>query len=726
MAEIIPKSRNEVDTNPATTKQATRTVNTRLEPRPGKSNANASSYASHTQASKARQTDKVELAPSRPPIPTTTSNSDLTDPLAPSNSLLPPSVELNNRSRTSSLRSRGRERKETLSALLSFDAQATNSNKSDLDAYAPSSGGRRKSQVSLSSRGALRSEATASLDLKIAELEQEIKHDEHRYDIHQDMTGGFYGNVVEQAASDSGGIDVPRDGIEACEPGVQLDPNKDGKTCYHDTKRQDHSDSQLDVDSPDFSDQSATELIGKLKSRIGKLQLRIRELEQDLVEQEDSTAEALDGQELAVEREEAAIKKANILEGEIAELDKDLRAKTKDVLEAEEDLKIYNNRLTRLRKDVEYLTEAVKNTSHNSVSGAPDTKKLKDLRWHNNTSPHARGLHQNLLQLTEQMENRIQMSSAQCMHVHYILADKEKELAKAKRDLQAATRELEKPTVLIPNHALEQERDEWKQLYGTERKKREQAERRLEDFKETANSMYRPRLEQQNRELQIDLNVARDKNIRLQERAQALKTRAQRWEGEYKIIKSRSELESQGFGIALGQKEDDLLLCIKEYRDKMKDPALLEVGKLHEKLSALERDQEVTNKAFDRVKMAKSRIEETEIPRLLDNIAKYKEENKMLKDAWAKSGGFQGFGRASGPLTWAKDKSAASNKATSKSAGMNLVYVPTGYYGTHVPRCLHPEETAKRQAVLKLLREEQEKRRAHGDGLDVIVEQFRK
>jgi hypothetical protein len=78
---------------------------------------------------------------------------------------------------------------------------------------------------------------------------------------------------------------------------------------------------------------------------------------------------------------------------------------------------------------------------------------------------------------------------------------------------------------------------------------------------------------------------------------------------------------------------DEMLYCVKEYREKVKDQGHWEVQSLQERVLALEWDQQLTNKAFDQLKVEKARMEETRIPNLQDTTAANKEEIKQLRDA---------------------------------------------------------------------------------------------
>lgn len=328
--------------------------------------------------------------------------------------------------------------------------------------------------------------------------------------------------------------------------------------------------------------------------------------------------EDIDGEEVSPQSQVNATEMASALKDESQTLDQNVRAKSRDHGAAKGEIKIYNERLTGLRRNIELLTNAVKTTIRISARKAPDTKTLQELRWDADDSLEIHELHQSFVQLTERLGNRVQTLSDQNTDYQRVLAEKEIELAKTNKELKAA-RELKQAPG--PSSDMEADHKTCRRIYSIERQRRMEAEHKFIDFK------------RRNRELQVDLNDAHDQNTQLKERAQTLRTRAQRWEGEYKTIKSRAEKESAGLEHTLKQQHDEMIRCVKEYRDKVKDQGHWEVASLREKVEALERHQKVFNEAFDQLKREKARMEDTAIPQLQDTIKANEEEIRKLDDA---------------------------------------------------------------------------------------------
>jgi hypothetical protein len=687
-------------------------------PIPAHLNAKPSSFASHTHASKARQTEKVDLALSKLPVLREGSMIDAREPPAPSSTHQRLATEPRKGRRTFNLRNRGQRRDRNARASSASDGSTLSGREGGHDASTPNFSARQRSQVGFESQDASPSGNWTSPNSEVNVLQRDIKQIERdeKEKLMQGEGTDSCGEAIKPVVGISDRMDDPQpeeqDGAEVPDSGLYTDMNEKqvGGRSLHDTQtigKGDGSHKHLTVNSPSSVNQSETV---NLKSRIKKL-------EKQLAEQKKIAEDARSTADFAILKEEEALKAAE-------KLDQDVQARARELEHARVDLKLYNDRLTTLRLDVEHLTDMVEQSLSNSVNGAPDTKTLKDLRWKSNSSYEAKTLHSNFLHLTKQMESKVQSKfetlSDQYMQMKFALAEKEKELIRAKKELQAAIQA--KQALLTGTAELEKERDHmrndrnlWNKAYLDECSKTQQAEHKFEEFRKLAEAMYRPNLEHLNKELQHDLTTVRDENDRLQERAQRLKTRARRWEGEYKTIKSRAEKESKQMKSALEQQVVEMLRYVKEYHDKVKDPAHWDLKPLQETVRALERDKEVIEEAFHREEREKSRIVEFEIPELLERIEGYEEENKKLKDAWAKMTSARLTGSTiSKSATWEKH---IRNDSTSISAGQ---------FDTYVPKCLHPEETAKREAEVQRFREQQEERRALGNEWDIVLDQMRR
>lgn len=440
----------------------------------------------------------------------------------------------------------------------------------------------------------------------------------------------------------------------------------------------------------------------RLEDAVAKLAHRNQQLEDELVsttesaiKQEEAALEEISAlvsaAESAVRQEEIALIEVTALKENVQKLSQDLEAKNRELDEVKESTKTSGEKLTEMREDVEYLANAVKQTGTDDAS---KTKALRDLRWKPYSSLEAKDLHRHIIRFTTVMEGKIQAASAE-------LECKNAELATAQNNLQV----------------LEESKKYWKRQTEQAQKKNEQIERRLADWKVTAEAMYQPNLEEKNRVLQADLTTARDDYNTMHERMQAQKTRAQRWEAEFKTMQSRAEKESEGFELACEQQRKDMMVCMREYHEKLNDPRYFELEPLHEKVRALERELQVTTEEFDAVKVDKARMEEDVLPGILAQMREYEVEIEGLRDAWGRDGlrAAYAFDVKKGPSNDSREEKTSKYPVHGNSA------TATTRKGKHVPRCLHPKETARREAELKQLRQRQAKHRTSQDNFGTIM-----
>ncbi|KAH4255733.1 hypothetical protein HBI04_047220 [Parastagonospora nodorum] len=554
------------------------------------------------------------------------------------------------------------------------------------------------------------SQSTSAKDPRTEEIERKMQDEELMDEIaefergvEEDRLKGQRDGPLEAELQDANGVNI-EDAVSSNEEESGLPVVIQGEVEAHESTKQ-QNPKQKEQDLPKSEVQSVEiKNIYELQRRNQKLENAIIKLQQRNQKLEDYLADTeIVATNAAIEQEEAALAEIGALRKAVKNLNQDVRTKDDELDEAKASTSTSSEKLTRLRDDVEYLANALKKTN---AGDAPKTKTLRDLRWKPYSSPEATDLHMHIARFTIFMEEKLQAASTD-------LDVRNEELATAQKDIQA----------------LEQSEKYWKALMEKEQKKREQVECRLADWKVKAEAMYQPDLGEKNRELQTDLYTSQDKNARLQEQTKTLRERAQRWEAEFKSIKSRAEKESEGFVLAYEQQRKDMMVCMKEYLEKLNDPANFDLKPLHEKVRTLERDLQVTTEAFDAVKMSKARVEEDVLPKILGQMREYEVEIEGLRDAWARDAPVRAAYAFKAKKGYRSDtftskqimENEASQEKTSKSPARRDSAIAPPKKFKHVPRCLHPKETAQREAELQQLRKKQDARNASQHNFGIIM-----
>jgi hypothetical protein len=488
------------------------------------------------------------------------------------------------------------------------------------------------------------------------------------------------------------------------EPGISFDAQSEVEV-HESSKQQNSKQKEQDLPKSEIQSVEVQKIYEmqrrnqKLENAIIKLQQRNQKLEDNLADTEIAATNAV------IEQEEGALEEISALKKFVKNLNQDLRTKNDELDEVKASTSTSSEELTRLRDNVEYLANAVKQTN---AGDASRTKTLRNLRWKPYSSPEAKDLHMHIARFAMSMEDKMQAASTD-------LEDKTVELATAQKDLQV----------------LEQSEKHWKRQAEQAQNKREQVERGLADWKVKAEALYQPDLEEKNRELQADLYTSQDKNARLQEQTKTLREHAQRWEDEFKSIKSRAEKESEGFVLAYEHQQKDMMGCMKDYHEKVNDSAYFDFKPLQEKVRTLERDLQVTTEEFDAVKTSKARMEEDILPKILEQMREYEVEIEILRDAWARNAPVRAAhafkakkgSRSDTIMSNQIMQNEASQAKTSKDGARRDSAVAPSKNFKHVPRCLHPEETARREAELQQLRKKQDARNASQYNFGTILKQ---
>ncbi|KAF2031941.1 hypothetical protein EK21DRAFT_87553 [Setomelanomma holmii] len=622
--------------------------------------ANAS-YLSHTQASKARQTDKVELAPSR-----RSSHGVLRDCPSQASLRQRSASALDQRDRSNGVSIRhGRSRNyhdqsfSHTSSRPSPDLSTSNGNASRLETNIRQ--GTSREGASVAGRGL--SESPSS----IASL-----HDE---------TGNF--------------------GSHALNLQEELEQ----------------------LQQQDDDDSSKSEASGDISSRL----LGYDVSGEEVTISSASIAQHLSSPDMRHYKREIVQHHFGMLEKRMKELSHELERKVNEpsatdryAKQAAEHLRTVDEDLEKLRQEVEELTYAIEQTSQASQDNLLNTEALNRLKQDSDSSNEITKLYTALCELISDLGDRLYSSTLNDLELRGQLANKENELnlaLKALRDDAADT------SVMSPKYKSAHDKITWKQAYKDMRQRKEQAEAKYESFKKTAEAMYRPDLERKNRELQIELNAARDELEKYREKVAEYRGRARGWEEEYKNAELEHEKCTAVFEQTLKEQRDEMLLYIRDYHDKTQDPEHWEISGLQRRIATLERDLQSTNEHFNTVKSEKARVED-KVEKLQDIKVRYERHIEELSRANIMGGAMPRFQTPDSDCSDSDTSSFSISPLSSRDPFTNPK--PVKRRGPYIPRCPSPKEMKRREGILQDLREAQQQRREDEEKKIEIIEKVRK
>jgi hypothetical protein len=392
------------------------------------------------------------------------------------------------------------------------------------------------------------------------------------------------------------------------------------------------------------------------------------------------------------------------LNREIAEPKQDLQTKRKDETNMMEFLPTSNAVLGRLRNDVTVFTHILNQISETKFHRTCITTKTLEDVTRTDFDPDAVMLHTALVRFSGQMESKIRRLDSRTAQLQSSLADKERQLSWAITALEAE-RENRKFEALNTNPAHEVEGNYWEQRCKEEQRLKEHAGRAVTSIKKVALEQYKPDLEKHNRELRIELSELLDKNNQLDEQVKRYTDRALLWEGEYKTAKQQAEKKYAGLEQEIQRQEAELRDYIKEYHDKTLDPCHWNLEGLQDKIKSLERDRDITDKLLNATKSENARLED-EIERLMDVVTAYEQETKKSSDTWT----------LDNVVPILPPHSSFPNNHASLS-GQHLI--------TKVHPSYHPMKVSEREAKLRELHAEQVQRRRQDAMLEAFMEKVR-
>jgi hypothetical protein len=393
------------------------------------------------------------------------------------------------------------------------------------------------------------------------------------------------------------------------------------------------------------------------------------------------------------------------LEREATKLKQDLKDRSKEQADMMESLQKSNEALDWLRDGVNKFTNALNQLLQTKFHKTHiTTKTLEDMTENKDFDPDAIKLHSALVRFSNQIVSDMQILCSRASQLQSSLADKERQLSVAITALEAE-KENKKIKALNSNPALEIEGRYWKQCYKEEQRLREHAERKVTSIKKAALEHYQPDLRKRNRELRIELTETLDKNMLLDEKVKKYTARAQNWEGEYKTARKQAEKEYAGMQHVIQRQEVEMLDYVKTYHKKTLDPRHWHLEGLQDKIESLERDRDITDGLFNATKSENARLED-EIERLMDIVTTYEQENKKLNNALILGG-------------------VVPTSPFRCSSSDNDAMQPGPQRSTNVHPSYHLKKAVERDAKLREFRAEQEERRRQDTMLETMMEKVR-
>jgi hypothetical protein len=646
------------------------TALTSKEPRPERPlRARASSsYAAPTHASRLKQTEKIELGPSRK-----TSRDVLKDP--PGSALLgrSSSSAFGNRSKVSSPRE--------------FHHGESAEEYSDCDSPGP--------QVATGSREGESTSAPEPWQDYVASPRQSPKSmdssDQSRFEedvlVRRWLTEQSSAKKVQLESELQARVEVLKD--EAAYPENKIDAlNKqpeDGDNNVEAPKVHTVHDGGKNVPHTPADQETRCRIVAEECIRVkNALQVQIDDLEEGIV---------------AADRE-------------LEMKDDNIAAANEYAKEADELARTWKEDAGKIREEVKDVSTAVGQVIYMMSESTIDLHALEDLTSTLDSHHETPSLLSNLLLLLQLYERKAQAVVLKNFDIQQRLADKDHEFSMAERvrrdeqaDTQSETPANRKTTSQVDDG------DNWKQLFQDKTEEFRKYRARTEEY-------YQRDLEHKNRDLRIDLTRAQDENRSLKEQAKKYMAEAQSWKSEYNNALVESEKHTAGFEDKIKDQQDEMLLYIKEYHDKARDPKHWELTGLQNRISTLERDLHITNEMFNATKSEKAKIED-EVTRLMDLNKRNVREIERIDRGW--------ITRSIAPSVPDSDLfETSSNISSSSSIPWLTSSKRVSHKGPYIPRCHLPKEIGKREVMLKEFRKEQQKRREEEEAGYESMEKVRK
>ncbi|KAF2832813.1 hypothetical protein CC86DRAFT_414412 [Ophiobolus disseminans] len=278
-------------------------------------------------------------------------------------------------------------------------------------------------------------------------------------------------------------------------------------------------------------------------------------------------------------------------------------------------------------------------------------------------------------------------------------------------------------------------------------RERDAAKRQLRsEIDERAKKVYDFDLERKNKDLQIDLDSARDENVKFDMKLNKQQWLAQEWEKEYNDSQIILEERIEGYAKADLDQKEEILGYIEAYQNKTKDREHWHVAGLQRRIGNLEQDLKTMNDMLSVLKSENSKLDDEnkelrltkerddheieEIQRQYFMLGRAAHTPSIPRPEPAKpaSAGSDQAGASPPPTAEgeaevnvkvkADVKAEAESEVKAKAGSVNssesvawLLPERAPNTGAFIPRCNRPESVAKRDAKLEETRKNQKKQR---------------
>ncbi|KAH7388814.1 hypothetical protein BKA66DRAFT_548524 [Pyrenochaeta sp. MPI-SDFR-AT-0127] len=226
-------------------------------------------------------------------------------------------------------------------------------------------------------------------------------------------------------------------------------------------------------------------------------------------------------------------------------------------------------------------------------------------------------------------------------------------------------------------------------------------------------------LEGEGRELQIAYEALKGENLALREQVDKHREQAQQWKDEWEKVKTEREQRITGFEKLIEEQQNEMLVSIRKYQEKTRDPKHWCLESLQKTVEALETKLEATNNAFEHTKRHKDMLE-NDIARLMDNNMRNERHINHLQTAASRRDAYPAFGNITffsperGEYFPESSNSSLTPSSTEKADNRPLK-----------PRCNLPEENKRHDTIIANFRKDQPKQRDEQNALDDIMEKIR-
>ncbi|KAH7095920.1 hypothetical protein FB567DRAFT_544178 [Paraphoma chrysanthemicola] len=369
--------------------------------------------------------------------------------------------------------------------------------------------------------------------------------------------------------------------------------------------------------------------------------------------------------------------------------------------------------LGQLKQEIEQTTHAVVQMFQASAGKVPSTDSINNLTQYAKFSDEITTLHASFSKVLSQFTTK-----------NHILTQTNTSLQET---VTAQFHELELSIQAFENKPMNSAEDQetWRKLWIDMRKQRNQFKAQLNQLESFVEENNLPDLVKRNRELEVDLTHARDKARRLSEETAEYKDKARQWADEVTSAKREMEKKEAVFVAEVKRLDEETLRYIKDYYAKTHEPGDCDLCDLQKRIKELERELVGANEMSNATKMEKARLEE-QIGRVFERNEWLEKEIERLGSAFMMGGIVDQFGREGMYAAYADSPSSSTSGDSLES--MEWLESPkrAQHHGPFIPRCHLPAAIDARIVVIEKLRKEQQQRRDEEEKAIAVMEQLRK